>query len=346
MPLSQHCRILTTFLFCLLNVSFSCNSKTGREGAALHTADTMFKTNSLQPHYVDQHHLSAHLDQHARLEKLYITGIGVAVIIALIVIILAARILRQSRRNYREAQKRNKSLKTAMSELEDANKNVTRIMRIMAHDLRTPLSGIIGLAAAIKEDNDLKDESKHMAQLIESTGARTLDMIDELLKTGLSDEKENIEKKPVDLRALLNDLIELLQFKAEEKQLSINFDSAGDAIVVQINYEKMWRVFSNIIGNAIKFSHRGGDIRVTLQQKADDGGVLITIADDGIGIPEKEQAHVFEMFTEAKRAGTDGEKSFGLGLAISKRIINLHNGRIWFDSQPDKGTTFYIELPA
>jgi signal transduction histidine kinase len=232
-----------------------------------------------------------------------------------------------------------------MDELENANKSITRIMRVMAHDLRTPLSGVIGLASAVNEDENLSADSRHMVQLIESTGSRTLDMIDELLNSGLSDEKENIEKKPVDLKTLLSDLIELLQFKADEKQLTINFDNAG-SVIVEVNYEKIWRVFSNIIANAIKFSHRGDSIQVSLNENHEDNLVIVSIADNGIGIPEKEQNEVFEMFTEAKREGTDGEKSFGLGLAISKRIVTLHNGKLWFESQREKGTTFYIALPA
>ena len=285
------------------------------------------------------------LEQQSHLERLYVKGITVAIIVALVVIVLIIRILKQSRKNHREAQEHNNSLNVAMDELENANKNITRIMRVMAHDLRTPLSGIIGLSSAIKEDDALTADGKHMVQLIEDTGIRTLDMIDELLKTGLSDEKESLDKQPVDLKVLLSDLIELMQFKADEKKLAIKFDSA-DSVIVQISYEKIWRVFSNITANAIKFSHRGDTIRVTLSKNIERKTALITVADNGIGIPEKEHEEVFEMFTEAKRVGTDGEKSFGLGLAISKRIVALHNGRVWFESQPEKGTTFYIELPA
>lgn len=295
--------------------------------------------------FIDQQNRMARLEQQARIEKLYVTGITVAVIIAAMVIVFIVRILKRSRKNHREAQERNNSLKIAMNELENANKNVTRIMRVMAHDLRTPLSGMIGLASAINEDTKLNSDSKHMVQLIESTGSRTLDMIDELLRTGLSDEKENLERKPVDLKILLSDLIELLQFKADEKQLKINFNGT-EPVIVPINYEKIWRVFSNIISNAIKFSHRENTIQVNLNKRPESNVVIVSVADNGIGIPEKEHDEVFEMFTDAKRVGTEGEKSFGLGLAISKRIVALHKGRLWFESRPEKGTTFYIELPA
>ena len=294
---------------------------------------------------IHQKNLLIRLEQQSHLEGLYVKGITVTVIIALVVIVLIVRILRKSRRNHREAQERNSSLNVAMDELEMANKNITRIMRVMAHDLRTPLSGMIGLASALNDEANLDNDSKHMVQLIESTGARTLDMIDELLKTGLSDEKESLEKKPVDLKTLLSDLIELLQFKADEKQLKIIFNCT-EAIIVPINYEKIWRALSNIISNAIKFSHRGDTIQVNLDKKPTGNLVVVSVADNGIGIPEKEHNEVFEMFTEAKRVGTEGEKSFGLGLAISKRIVGMHNGRLWFESQPEKGTTFYIELPA
>ncbi len=295
--------------------------------------------------FIAQQNRLERLEQQARIEKLYVAVITIAVIIALVVIFFITRILKQSRKNHREAQERNISLKITMDELENANKNITRIMRVMAHDLRTPLSGIIGLASAVNEDKNLNGDNRHMVQLIESTGGRTLDMIDELLKSGLSDEKENLEKKPVDLKTLLSELIELLQFKADEKHLKINFDSA-ETVIVEVSYEKIWRVFSNIIANAIKFSHRGDTIQVTLKRNPENKTVLILVADNGIGIPEKEHEEVFEMFTEAKRPGTDGEKSFGLGLAISKRIVTLHNGRLWLESQPDRGTSFFIELPA
>lgn len=333
MPLSQHCRILTVSSFYLLVLLASCSNI------------SVQKNSSSEIHLQNAAISHLHLEQHARLEKLYVIGVSVAALISLVIIVFAVRLLKQSRKNYREAQERNTSLKMAMYDLENANKNITRIMRVMAHDLRTPLSGIIGLASAINEDADLNSDNRHMVQLIESTGTRTLDMIDELLKTGLSDEKENLDKKPVDVKMLLSDLIEVLQFKADEKDLKIRFTSA-EAIIVPINYEKMWRVFSNIIANAIKFSHRGDAIQVSLDKKPEQNVVVVSVADNGIGIPEGEHEEVFEMFTEAKRTGTDGEESFGLGLAISKRIVGLHNGRLWFESQPENGTTFYIELPA
>ncbi|MBC7399418.1 MAG: HAMP domain-containing histidine kinase [Mucilaginibacter sp.] len=169
-------------------------------------------------------------------------------------------------------------------------------------------------------------------------------MINELLKSGLADENETLTKQQLNIKELLRDSVELLQFKANEKKQQIMFESTDAPILTNINHEKIWRVFNNLIVNAIKFSYEGGLIYVSIKT-IDSSKILIEIADNGMGIPDKDKDAIFEMFTPAKRVGTDGEQPFGLGLSISKRIIENHNGRLWFESSPGFGTTFYIELP-
>jgi signal transduction histidine kinase len=110
-----------------------------------------------------------------------------------------------------------------------------------------------------------------------------------------------------------------------------------------VSREKIWRVVSNLLVNAIKFSPEGSAIEVRMQQQ--ENSVVICIQDHGIGIPEKLKAKVFNMFTDARRTGTMGEQSFGLGLAISRQIVEAHGGEIWFESIVGQGTTFYVKLP-
>jgi signal transduction histidine kinase len=112
---------------------------------------------------------------------------------------------------------------------------------------------------------------------------------------------------------------------------------------LMINREKIWRVVSNLISNAIKFSQAGAIIIVKAKEFKKE--VRIEVKDQGIGIPDKLKAQVFNMFTDAKRPGTEGEKSFGLGLSICQQIVEKHNGRIWFESNIENGTTFYFSLP-
>jgi len=141
----------------------------------------------------------------------------------------------------------------------------------------------------------------------------------------------------------LYDSIELLQFKANDKHQQIIFEGANTPILVEINHEKIWRVINNLIVNAIKFTHTNGLIKVGITQN--NKYVLISVADNGIGIPPDQKEAVFEMFTSAKKTGTDGEQPFGLGLSISKRIVEMHNGHIWFEDNVGGGTIFFIELP-
>src|ERR1700743_2719563 len=110
----------------------------------------------------------------------------------------------------------------------------------------------------------------------------------------------------LDLKSLLYDTVELLQFKTSEKQQQIVFVSDDIPVMVKVNHEKIWRVFNNLIVNAIKFSHIGGIIKVSI--RLDKNHVLISVADSGIGIADKDRNVIFDMFTSAKRVGTNGEQ--------------------------------------
>ncbi|NCD71940.1 tetratricopeptide repeat-containing sensor histidine kinase [Mucilaginibacter agri] len=284
------------------------------------------------------------LQQRNHIKKVYLFGISVIVFLAIVIMILIARNLKKSQLSHKSATQQNEELRATLDELARVNQNYIRIMRVMAHDLRNPLSGMTGLATVLLSEDDLSDDNRQMIKLIETTGIYSMEMIAELLKSGLAEDDGVLKKHVLDIKALLYDSVELLQFKAKEKSQTIVFDSGDKPIMANINHEKIWRVFNNLIVNAIKFSHDGGIINVGIKQQKDT--VLISIADNGIGIPESEKESIFEMFTSAKKFGTNGEQPFGLGLSISKRIVEKHQGRIWFESNPGEGTTFYLELPA
>lgn len=169
-----------------------------------------------------------------------------------------------------------------------------------------------------------------------------LEMISELLNSDLVTENERLIKEDIDLQHLLQQCVELLQYKANEKQQVIHFRS-GEVIVLKLSREKIWRVFNNLLVNAIKFSPANTKIQVTLERKKDS--VVIAIIDNGIGVPPNDREKIFEMFTSAKRTGTAGEQPFGIGLSISKQIIESHGGTIWLKDNPEGGTIFFVELP-
>ena len=292
---------------------------------------------------VQQQELHDLSDQN-NLKQLYLIGSIIATVLAIIIVGLIYRNLKRSRKMHKESDLQNQQLQQAMTEIERANENYIRIMRVMAHDLRNPISGMTGLAAVLLAEDDFTEDNRHMLHLIESTGIHSMEMISELLKTGLADENEPLVTQMVNIKTLLYDSVELLQFKAAEKKQQLIFDGTDQPLMCRINQEKIWRVFNNLIVNAIKFSYEGTQIKISIKQEQHK--ITVSVADSGIGIPDKNKEAVFEMFTPAKMAGTKGEQPFGLGLSISKRIVEKHRGRIWFDSQQGKGTTFYIEIPC
>jgi signal transduction histidine kinase len=284
------------------------------------------------------------LEQENKVKRMYIAGFAIFVVFSVAIILMIGKILKRTKESRREITQHNKELRRAMDELERVNKNYIRIMRVMAHDLRNPLSGMTGLATMLMVEDEFSEDSKNMLRLIETTGLHSMEMINELLKSGLADENEKLVKQKLDLKALVYDSVELLQFKAREKQQQITFEHDNAPIMAEVNHEKIWRVINNLIVNAIKFSYEGSIIKVNIITNTNK--VIISVADNGIGIADAQKDAVFEMFTSAKKNGTDGEQPFGLGLYISKRIIEMHNGKIWFEKNAGTGTIFYIELPG
>ncbi|WP_091151418.1 tetratricopeptide repeat-containing sensor histidine kinase [Mucilaginibacter pineti] len=323
--------------YAYLETSIRLKDSTENQSSKIYKLDVERELNSLH-----QKQALTELKQQDKLKQTYLVGITIAVILSLVIIVLITRNLKKSRSNHRRSMVYTKHLQTTLTELERANKNYIRIMRVMAHDLRNPLWGITGLASMLLDEDDFSEDNRHMIRLIESTGTHTMEMINELLKSGLADENEPISTEIINLKELLFDSVELLQFKAKEKKQLIEFAGDEKPIMAAANHEKMWRVFNNLIVNAIKFSHEGGIINVGIKQN--NKQILVSVADHGIGIPAENKDGIFEMFTPNKRVGTGGEQPFGLGLSISKKIIEKHGGKIWFESRQSGGTIFYIQL--
>ena len=145
--------------------------------------------------------------------------------------------------------------------------------------------------------------------------------------------KKNISKSDEDLSEIVQSCIDMLSYKGKEKRQTINYD-----------YEPaIWRVFSNLLSNAVKFSPLESSINVNLKKRSNL--TLLSIQDHGIGIPDDLKGHIFLSTNDARRVGTAGEQSFGIGLSICKQIVEAHGGKIWFESVSGRGTTFFVELP-
>ncbi len=297
----------------------------------------------------DKENQIENLKGHNKLQLVYICLAVLFSVMAVIIIFLVFRNLKRSKRDIVAIKKLNDQIKLQKNELENTLEEVNRgsrekdrILRAVAHDLRNPLGGIASLSAAMIDDAQ-DEEQTDLINLIKETSYNSLELINEILEAA-NTANVSFNKEWVEIDSLISNSVDLLRFKAAEKDQDIMLSLLDTPTELLINREKIWRVISNLISNAIKFSPRGAVIYVIVNQKHQ--GVEICVKDYGIGIPDKLQQQVFNMFTEAKRPGTDGEKSFGLGLSICRQIVEKHSGRIWLKSDLNNGSSFYVYLPA
>ncbi len=237
------------------------------------------------------------------------------------------------------------TLKKNIEDLKELDKLKDEFVLLASHNLRTPLTVIKGYVSSLKEDKTLDSKIHNdIEEISEST--KQLETITETLLSLVSLEKGQrvLKKKAVDLTSLLEEVGGKLGMKAAEKKVSFIFEFPSKPVPkISLEEERMEQAFLGLIDNAIKFNKEGGKIIVKLKQKNKE--VVISIRDDGIGISEEEKGKVFKKFHRATDVLTYNYEGIGLGLYLSKLIIESHQGRIWFESKIGEGSTFYVSLP-
>ena len=245
-------------------------------------------------------------------------------------------------KNAQHSKRKKLQLEDALALVQKRSEEKDRILHIVAHDLRSPIASIMMLSNVIKK-SDNKEETDKVLQYMHTACNNSLTLIAEILGAAESNNNENDVQETIDVDKLVNDSVELLRVKASEKKQTFNLQLNGKEKFFIANREKINRVINNLLINAIKFSNDNKQITVTTS--AENKRVQIAVKDNGIGIPDRLKDKVFERFTKAKRKGTMGEPTFGLGLSICKEITEYYNGSIWFESKENEGTTFYLEFP-
>lgn len=238
-----------------------------------------------------------------------------------------------------ELKANNEQLVATMEALEGSQAENARIMKIVAHDLRSPIIGIHSIADLIKENAVWDKESKEGIAMIYRISKDSLRFMDDLLNMHGNFRIE--EKINTDLLELVDYSVNFLQLRADDKKQ--NLQVQGGHVFAPVYRERLWRVIINLISNAIKFSPEGVKIEIELSET--ETHAKLAVRDQGVGIPEKMKKQIFDVMGDVKRMGTAGERSFGLGLAISLEIMEAHNGRIWFESEENAGSSFFIEVP-
>jgi two-component system sensor histidine kinase VicK len=297
--------------------------------------------------YEKQHEIDA-LSNDNKLQVIYIYAVSLVAVLGAIIMFLVYRNWKRSKKDVltvnilnQQINEQNHVLENALNELNTSSQEKDRILRTVAHDLRNPIGGIASLTAMMAED-DYTEDQKELINLVKETSVNSLELINEILEaTNLASVPLNVEM--VEINSLVNNSVELLRFKAAEKGQTITLETLDKQYELLISREKIWRVISNLISNAIKFSPSTQTICVKVARNANE--IIISVKDNGIGIPDKLKDQVFNMFTSAQRPGTEGEKSFGLGLSICRQIMEKHHGKIWFENNETGGATFFVSLP-
>jgi signal transduction histidine kinase len=218
------------------------------------------------------------------------------------------------------------------------------VLGIVSHDLRTLLGGIsLATALLIKEASD--DEAGHQtirrAEVIQRHSLRMNRLIGDLVDiASIEARRLTVVAEPSDPLRVLKEAIDAFRDAASERAIALELEVAGgDVPRASFDHERILQVLANLLGNALKFTEKGG--RVLLRVEARDGDLLFSVKDNGAGVPADIQPTIFERFWQAKKADRRG---LGLGLFISKAIIEAHGGRIWVESQVGMGSTFYFTL--
>ncbi len=220
----------------------------------------------------------------------------------------------------------------------------------VSHELRTPLTSMRSYIEALI-DGAWKDEelAPRFLDVAQSETDRMIRMIQDLLHLSRIDSgKSELNKELIDLTALFMQVLnrfEVLLDSEEYRDNNYTLDSQllTEAVFVDIDPDRIIQVFDNVLNNAIKYSPDGGTIKSTMSLSNDQ--VIISIQDEGMGIPKDDLEHIFDRFYRVDRARSRAMGGTGLGLAISREVVEQHGGRIWAESVERKGTTFYIALP-
>jgi signal transduction histidine kinase len=224
----------------------------------------------------------------------------------------------------------------------DATRLRDQVLGVVAHDLRNPLSTILTQVWALKRDPlELERRSRKPLEVIERAARRMNRLIEDLLDVALMEAGQlTIERAQLSASGLVVEAVEMQRPLASSSSIELRVEVDPDVPDVLGDRDRLLQVFENLIGNAIKFTNAGG--RITAGAASRDEDVVFRVADTGCGIASENLPRVFDRFWQATRAGRQGA---GLGLAITKGIVEAHGGRIWVESTAGSGSTFFFAIP-
>ena len=258
--------------------------------------------------------------------------------------------LEQSYRNLEaKVNERTQELCAANERLRNLDQLKSRFLSNVSHELRTPLTAIGGIAENLLDGmaGTLNEKQARYIMGIKDSGERLARLINDLLDLSAI-EANGIKLTPshFPLDALMNDVGEMLKSVAKVKSVALALPASNGKIMARADCDRITQVLTNLVINAIKFTPPGGKVELTLERSVEHNWLQVNVTDSGPGIPTEEVENIFDEFYRISQSEREKAEGVGLGLAICKRLVELHGGTIWVDSVPGRGSSFHFTVPA
>lgn len=272
-------------------------------------------------------------------------GLATAFLLSLLVLFIVMK-YRDKIKSNKILEEKNRVIEKSEQELRILNASKNKFFSIIAHDLKNPLHNVLGYSHLLSQDYNLftDEERRKFATDINRSTNNIFRLLQNLLEWSKSQTgRLNFSPAVVDYQRLLDNSLGVLKSLADQKKIRITIENDPE-LKIYADPLMMETVLRNLINNAIKFTPEGGQIDVSA--KVNDGEVLVSVKDTGVGISEEESKNLFRIDSKVKRKGTNNEDGSGLGLILCQEFVTKHNGKIWVESTPGRGSEFYISIPA
>ena len=227
------------------------------------------------------------------------------------------------------------------TELRESERMKTELVSIVSHELRTPLASVLGFTALLLKREFDPPIRRHYLGIVDAQARRLAALLEDFLDVQrIEHEGLELATERVDLALLLDEQAELYAEQSPKHKVEVDLDERP--LSVRGDPDRLAQVVGNLLSNAIKYSPEGGTVQLAAERSG--SGVRVIVRDEGLGIPEDQQERIFTKFFRGD-AGATGITGTGLGLAVSREIVEAHGGTIGFDSDPSTGSTFWVELP-
>ncbi|MCD2259140.1 ATP-binding protein [Psychroserpens luteolus] len=243
----------------------------------------------------------------------------------------------------KETRKQKVIIEEQKKKVEQSEKFKEQFLANMSHEIRTPMHAISGMINILERNNHPKSQEVFLKAMRTSSDNLVVILNDVLDLSKIEAGKLDIESISLNLEAVVENVIQILKYKAEEKGLILSYKIADDVpILVMGDPTRLNQILINLVGNAIKFTEKG---HVDILVSTANNKLNFEIKDTGIGIPKAKHESIFGAFEQAKDSTSRYYGGTGLGLNISKQLVNLQHGKIWIESEENKGSSFFFELP-